>query len=196
VFTNFFPDRFIPTQAIQNAPDSTGSAGVKVWAVIGDPNKHPSANSELVMDASRQAVRCCGDRSNVFTFNGHARPNWKENQACGVYTYMQNGTNAGSCLKQATYREADHFCKSTGGRLCTKTELESACTAHTGCGIDDLKVWSSTTQSYNDNNMYNPHGDHVDIHDNAEVPDLVDFWANRNRAEFQSNMKLVGPGAL
>jgi hypothetical protein len=196
-FSSFFPNRSDPGQEVQNAPDPTKQAGTMVWTVIGNSNLHPNNTPRLVLDSTRQAVRCCADQAQVFTFNGHARPNWQKNTPCGIYTYVQSGANAGSCLNGATYREAQHFCKSTGGRLCTKTELESSCTAGMGCNFDDEKVsiWSSTTQSYNDNNMYNPYGNHVDIKSRPEVPDLVDFWANRDRAEYDRNVKHVGPGA-
>jgi hypothetical protein len=36
------------------------------------------------------------------------------------------------------------MCADTGGRLCTKEELQADCTAYAGCGHDFDLVWSSS----------------------------------------------------
>ncbi|EJK51569.1 hypothetical protein THAOC_29247, partial [Thalassiosira oceanica] len=46
-----------------------------------------------------------------------------------------------------THGDAEEHCEDSGGRLCTKEELEDGCASFMGCGFDSSLVWSSTETS-------------------------------------------------
>lgn len=43
----------------------------------------------------------------------------------------------------ATYSEALEICSYEGARLCTIKELQELCTINTGCGYDNMLVWTN-----------------------------------------------------
>lgn len=45
------------------------------------------------------------------------------------------------------FKEAKEFCRESGGRLCTKNELENGCASFMGCGFDKTFVWSQSEAS-------------------------------------------------
>lgn len=46
-------------------------------------------------------------------------------------------------MHDKTFDEANAFCASVGGRLCTATEVELGCVRGTGCGHDRDLIWTS-----------------------------------------------------
>ena len=55
------------------------------------------------------------------------------------------GSSLASCNYASTYDEANQLCGSAGARLCSSAELERNVVASTGCGIDSMLTWSSTS---------------------------------------------------
>ena len=49
----------------------------------------------------------------------------------------------GKC-QRLNWLEADTFCKSHGGRLCSKEEISEGCGAQSDCGFDSEEVWTKT----------------------------------------------------
>ena len=90
-----------------------------------------SCNTTLADESEVHAVRCCSDTK----ISG-----WQKNKACSVWA---DSDIWGEC-KELNWQEANTFCTSQGGRLCSKEELEANCAAGTGCSFDYRLVWSST----------------------------------------------------
>merc|ERR1719491_2253022 len=82
----------------------------------------------------KTAVRCCS--------NCEKGGQWMYKPTCGIWvtSYINN-----ECEKSRTYTEARCLCAQEGGRLCTEAEIEGRCTSGSGCGIDHLNVWTSST---------------------------------------------------
>merc|ERR1719491_41593 len=87
-------------------------------------------------DQSLYGVRCCSDNAIDATVDG-----WRLEPGCLVHGQSEF---SGTCYVDSTYEEASFRCRSHGGRLCTKLELEQDCAAETGCGLNERLIWSST----------------------------------------------------
>ena len=56
----------------------------------------------------------------------------------------ESHNSAGACSGLLSWRDGAAFCERAGARLCTITEITTDETRGTGCGLDAVKVWSST----------------------------------------------------
>ena len=92
-----------------------------------------SGGPRLADENELMAVRCCANTSRG--------AGWiKRSSSCPWADSEING----SCKKGRTFAQAQSSCIGVGARLCTVSELESDCTAGTGCQFDHERVWSST----------------------------------------------------
>ena len=94
-----------------------------------------SCDTILAEESEVHAVRCCSDKQ---------ISDWRQSPTCSVWTESDTW---GEC-KKLNWQDANQFCISQGGRLCTKDELEARCGEGTGCYFDSLLVWSSTTGKF------------------------------------------------
>ena len=97
--------------------------------------EEPSCDTTLAEESKESAVRCCSDTQ----ISG-----WGKNPSCSVWAESDIG---GEC-KNLNWKDANTFCVSQGGRLCTKNELEDNCSSDTGCSYDFRLVWSSTAGTF------------------------------------------------
>ena len=123
------------------------------WVVIGRPDACDTecdpqvsqdecctdgATSACVAASESHELRCCSD----VELTGYQQKNdcsvWAESQLASV------GDGTDGCVTAATYEEALSLCNGDGGRLCSVAELESGCTAGTGCFHDYDLIRSST----------------------------------------------------
>ena len=78
-------------------------------------------------------MRCCSDKP---------KDGWKTPEgSCTVWSLTPD-----SC-DEVNWLDAETKCYSSGGRLCTKEELEADCTAGTGCGFDTKFVWAGSSMA-------------------------------------------------
>ena len=91
-----------------------------------------SCDTTLAEKSKVSPVRCCSDTQ----ISG-----WRKKSSCSVWA----ASNIWGKCKNLNWDDANTFCISQGGRLCTKDELEASCAEETGCEFDYRRVWSSTT---------------------------------------------------
>jgi hypothetical protein len=91
-----------------------------------------SCTTRAVGREERWSVRCCAD-----TNPGE----WKQNDDCSVYV-----SSADAGCRVANWETAVVLCKNTGGRLCSRDELEMNCAANSECKMNSKMVWSSTEE--------------------------------------------------
>jgi len=110
-----------------------------MYLVKGDDDDRcdESAGCDTVaaLTSEIHAVRCCSDSE----ISG-----WRQKASCSVWS-ESNVWNEG--CQQLNWNDANDFCISKGGRLCSREELETPCAAETGCQFDWRLVWSSTSFS-------------------------------------------------
>merc|ERR1711962_1134277 len=94
-----------------------------------------SCDTKLAEESEVHAVRCCSDTQ---------KGGWKKKTTCSVWAQI---IGIWSNCKNLNWQDANAFCISQGGRLCTKDELEASCTEETGCSFDFRLIWSSTTDT-------------------------------------------------
>ena len=95
-----------------------------------------SCDTTLAEESRVAAVRCCSDTQK----NG-----WRQNPSCSVWVTADRwGADEWGKCKSLKWEDANTFCISQGGRLCTKNELENNCARDSGCRYDFRLVWSST----------------------------------------------------
>ena len=78
------------------------------------------------------AVRCCSD----VELN-----NWSIAVLCSIWA----SSNSWGICAVSNWFEAAELCADSGGRLCTKEELEQNCAQSSDCEFDSKLVWSNTT---------------------------------------------------
>jgi len=91
---------------------------------------YPTCETTAVGMMETHAVRCCSDVN--------LGANWNKRSGCQVWA------DSPGC-SMTTFADAYQICESFQARLCTRTELESDCSAGTGCFFNDWMVWSSTS---------------------------------------------------
>ena len=94
-----------------------------------------SCDTKLAEESEVHAVRCCSDTQ----ISG-----WLKQPQCSVWA---TADKLGGC-NALNWKEANTLCISNGGRLCTKSELESNCAKDSGCRYDFRRVWSSTAGKF------------------------------------------------
>ena len=93
-------------------------------------------------------VRCCADSN-----PDPASDLWKTYSECpGVWTaskLLRPGSTNPQCIHGANYFEAAAICNESGGRLCTKDEVQNRCARDgSGCDHDKDLLWTSTAVEY------------------------------------------------
>ena len=112
--------------------------GLDACGVGATPSNHPS----VCMSTSdgTLAIRCCSGTSSAVSICGSTG-------SAGCHGTRSGGTpptSITSCPKIATYEEALNECNAQGMRLCNADEL-NVLGCGTGCGYDQVPVWSSDT---------------------------------------------------
>lgn len=113
--------------------DSTNYYIVRGYSAGTCQETIPTTCETIAVDMNeKHAVRCCSNEP---------RDGWMKSKKdeCEVDVWATSL----SC-HNVTYAEAEQICISQEARLCRKTELESDCTAGSGCFFNDYMVWSST----------------------------------------------------
>ena len=119
---------------------ATGGASVPEGARVscGNPANGACVTPYCSVPTDAHEVRCCSD---------NAVDGYQQRSGCDVWAesqFVANGGPAG-CVDADTYSGARDVCAGDGARLCTEIEVEDACTAGTGCGLDNAMIWTSTT---------------------------------------------------
>jgi hypothetical protein len=94
--------------------------------------------SYLSEDQFRHEVSCCSD---VVVLD------WFKRDCKGSDLWVTSGSRDGNpfrCADSSNFTTAAVICARNGGRLCTHTEVDSGCTAGSGCAHDTDHVWTST----------------------------------------------------
>ena len=142
-----------PTSAPSSAPSSSPSCGdntphyVACGRSVGSTNNICTQSTTVAFANDRYYARCCAD-SDIANPGGQYDPFRRDSRVASLC--MPSTTHAASrigatCSGAVTYCEAVEYCDQIpGSRLCTLEELESQCTAYTGCGYDSRLIWSST----------------------------------------------------
>jgi len=110
--------------------DAVGVDDCLQIALMGRQGGRDAKNSgrEEKSPISKAGVRCC--RGTAIDINANPSPR------VDMKDY--------GCHRGATLREADKICKDKGLNLCSESQIEADDTNHTGCGFDNVVVWSST----------------------------------------------------
>jgi len=102
--------------------------------VCGKGSNHcTEGDGFLAPNDALHEVRCCSDVS---------LPSWTKSTICDIW--VESLFDGNQCQENKSYCEAHKICADTGGRLCTKVELEAKCTMDTGCEFDNDLIWSQT----------------------------------------------------
>eukprot|EP01050_Picozoa_sp_SAG11_P011196 SAG11_NODE_1170_length_5614_cov_4.941795_5_plen_267_part_00 len=133
--------------------------------VCADDSEHHAVRccSDTAIDSWRE-VTC--DGASVWTgmvvlssitivlYLHHSVPVWFQRMAVAilkasscVLSLESDAAGFNGCQSSATHVEADQICESLGGRLCSKTEVDSGCIRGTGCSFDVALVWTSDSSS-------------------------------------------------
>ena len=96
-----------------------------------------SAPSYCAARTTEHAVRCCSDVgiTGFALSDCRGKQLWSESENKGF----------GGCQRSLQFGAAQTLCTSMGARLCTHAELSAGCAVGTGCGLDSMLVWSSTS---------------------------------------------------
>jgi len=119
----------LPKDADSNSPDSMAPA--YYYAAKGRSHAEclePSCSTAIVSQYDVKAVRCCSEKQEYY--------DWVSN--CGIWA----NSEVPFCYI-VDWETAKSTCSNTGGRLCTKMEVENDCTIGTGCWFDTMLVWTS-----------------------------------------------------
>mmetsp|Transcript_15516 Transcript_15516/g.32800 ORF Transcript_15516/g.32800 Transcript_15516/m.32800 type:complete len:888 (-) Transcript_15516:41-2704(-) len=87
------------------------------------------------------AVKCCS-RNPPQEDTGGANPHWTKSPAAEEWCPFSYNYHRQEECKFMTFREANEFCTSKGGRLCSADELTAKCATHNGCDFDTEFVWT------------------------------------------------------
>lgn len=109
-------------------------------AICGRAGRCSPAERCITDPATVVDVRCCSDQNPT-------EGAWARKSGCSVWGESDRYTDSINQCFSLNYSAAEAFCNSLGSdtRLCTEAELVAGCTAGTGCGFDNVLVWSSTT---------------------------------------------------
>lgn len=138
-------------------PVITGSRCRLPDGSLGYKSVVPRANADgtytttcSAADAGAFALRCCGDEELPGLAREISQRSCRDLQwpatatglvhACGHTPLKPDGT----CPQPGTLVEARAFCQARGARLCSVQEAVIGEGAHTGCGFNDVKLWTST----------------------------------------------------
>merc|ERR1719433_249269 len=99
-----------------------------------DLNDGDDLAPELSDDNSLQGVRCCED---VVHSGG----------ATGVVCTGLSEQNEECYKNGVTFFEAQIICKAEGKRLCSQQEIEAGFCCGQGCGLDQGRIWSLSTEN-------------------------------------------------
>lgn len=47
------------------------------------------------------------------------------------------------CFEKRTFKQAALLCAASGGRMCTREEMQMSCTKGTGCNLENRHIWSA-----------------------------------------------------
>merc|ERR1712156_656048 len=83
-------------------------------------------------------VRCCSD----VAITGWDDQSDREPGVCSNWAAIDIWTDG---CEERTWADANDYCTSKGGRLCTLEEMEQGCARSTGCSFDSRLVWTSTS---------------------------------------------------
>jgi len=126
-------------EPIVGFPASYGIATCGSSEMVGKDKGCPIFEEKLDFTKSKitpkRVVRCCSDADIGW--------NWRKNDTCGVWGGSKFNNQ---CSGQKTFSEANAFCKSFGGRLCTSQEVAMDCTHNTGCYYNREMVWTSSIE--------------------------------------------------
>ena len=137
--------KFLPTAAA--ALFSVSSVAAQGWipaytyVVIGDPDRQdlPEGSSQCVAASELHELRCCSNDE---------LPGYEQNEGCSVFAesvfISQQVGDANGCIDASTFQQGRDICHGDGARLCSAAEIESGCTAGSGCGHDADLVRSNS----------------------------------------------------
>lgn len=107
----------------------TTTLATKQWATCGKGYQCGMVGGILADPSEEFDVKCCSEEYHS---------GWKRNGSCTVW----GESNVPQCYK-ANLADAKQICADVGARLCTRSELAKNCAANTGCGSDNVYVWTS-----------------------------------------------------
>jgi hypothetical protein len=106
-----------------------------------------AGNTAATNTAEEHEVRCCKDSTDTddLSSSGWTRgsTNWTPTSSTCTNVWARSEDADGNC-QTLNFWEARAMCTDLGGRLCTSEELLEDCTRGSGCGGDQLMIWSST----------------------------------------------------
>ncbi|KAL7548652.1 hypothetical protein ACHAWF_011924 [Thalassiosira exigua] len=121
-----------PIQSLTASP-AQAHLGFLHKVVCGSTNGYCHNSPVLVANADEiHAVRCCSET---------AKEGWAKQSQCDVW----GESHLPTCNAASTYSEAEVICAANDARLCTESELLDDCAHGSGCGFNDVRVWSSST---------------------------------------------------
>lgn len=99
-------------------------------------------------DSEKHAVSCCSDSvisgwANLCKSTAGDPINNRDCKSCDIYAARTMWSEGCQTLN---WKDADSFCSSKGGRLCTVEEIKTSCYAGVGCLFDAMLVWTSDKQ--------------------------------------------------
>ena len=87
-------------------------------------------------EAKRKSEKCCSELADELGFANK----FGSDEVCG-----DSAWNGQACKKAATFRRAKVICSRAGARLCTRKELLQGETKRTGCKMEGMQVWTSSS---------------------------------------------------
>ena len=108
------------------------------------PTFQPNEYEYCVSPLEQHESRCCSDKA----IRGYKKKKcngknlWTESDSAG---FTHPITKKKGCQHDLNWAQANKLCKSMKARLCTRKEIESKCTAGTGCQHDSDLIWASTS---------------------------------------------------
>ena len=100
----------------------------------GGSSSQCSETPDCAVPGQLNEVGCCADT---------AVAGFTQQSGCSVWGERDPGDS--DCQHGLNFHDAEAFCASVGGRLCTADELDADCTQGTGCQHDFDLLWSSTS---------------------------------------------------
>jgi len=95
---------------------------------------------------NRAGVRCCADEPNAKAEFSCEELQWGSTPVVvGQVGRCAKSKINGQCSGNLSFKDAAAFCAATGARVCTSGDLEANVAKLTGCQLDGVRVWTSTS---------------------------------------------------
>ena len=96
-------------------------------------------NEVTALKTDLHAVRCCSDIDRY-------SDSWRKNKVSCPWSESKLFPKSGgyACFSSVTFDTAVAICAADNARLCTENEVNSYCTSGTGCGYNNVLIWTST----------------------------------------------------